>query len=349
MNSVFRISKTLLLAIAMTLTVDAAENNKVATASGFAMIDIDGAQFSMSDLQRTDSAGLFQARNALYEAERKAADEFINKYVLDREAKKENVSEDELLKRHAYNNIQEPSEEALHVYFDGIDTTEPYEAVRDKIRDTIRKRRMAKAKAAYVQLLRAHAKVTVRLAPPRAEVNANAPVRGASPAAVKFVEFADYECPYCQQIQPTVRRLEAEYKDRVAFAFKDLPLPMHQDAQKAAEATHCAEAQGKYWEYHDLLFATKQLAVADLKKHARSIGLNGEDFDKCLDSGAEAGRVKASLSEAQAIGLPGTPAFFVNGRFINGAVDYNTLRQVIEEELAANASAVARVRDGGGQ
>jgi protein-disulfide isomerase len=161
---------------------------------------------------------------------------------------------------------------------------------------------------------------------------------------VTVVEFADYECPYCQQIQPAIAKLQADYKDRIAFVYKDVPLPMHAHAQKAAEAAHCAGDQGKYWEYHDLLFASKQYDVAQLKEHARTLKLDGKAFDQCLDSGAQAERIKTTVAEAQSIGLPGTPGFFINGRFINGAVDYQILQQIIEEELRATSSSMAEAR-----
>jgi protein-disulfide isomerase len=345
MSPVFKCSKSLLIVAVLAGCLTASDNGKSTTPTGLAAIEIDGATFSVADLQRKSSGALFQARNALFEAERKAADEFINDYLLDREAKKENITVEQLLERRVYSTFKEPSEEALRVYYDGIDTTESFDAVRDKIRDVIRQRWMTKAKAAYVKSLRSKANVTLRLAPPRAQITAeNTPVRGAAAAAVTVVEFADYECPYCQQIEPAVAKLEAAYKGRIAFAYKDVPLPMHAHAQKAAEAAHCAGAQGKYWEYHDLLFATKQYDVAQLKEHARTLKLDGKAFDQCLDSGAQAERIKASVAEAQSIGLPGTPGFFVNGRFINGAVDYQILQQIIEEELRATSSSMAEAR-----
>jgi protein-disulfide isomerase len=344
MSLVFECSKLLIVAtLAGCLT--ASDNGKSSSPTGLAAIEIDGATFSLADLQRKGSGALFQARNALFEAERKAADEFINDYLLDREAKKEKITVEQLLERHAYSTFKEPSEEALRVYYDGLDTTESFDAVRDKIRDVIRQRRMTKAKTAYVKSLRSQANVTLRLAPPRAQFTAeNTPVRGSSAAAVTVVEFADYECPYCQQIQPAIAKLQADYKDRIAFVYKDVPLPMHAHAQKAAEAAHCAGDQGKYWEYHDLLFASKQYDVAQLKEHARTLKLDGKAFDQCLDSGAQAERIKTTVAEAQSIGLPGTPGFFINGRFINGAVDYQILQQIIEEELRATSSSMAEAR-----
>ena len=168
------------------------------------------------------------------------------------------------------------------------------------------------------------------------------PLRGLADAPVVVVEFADYECQYCQQIQPVLDKVLADYKGKVSFAFKDFPLPMHAHAQKAAEAAHCAQVQGKYWEFHDQLFTTRQFEISQLKANAQGLKLNVESFNKCLDSGEQADTVKKQFEESQALGLPGTPAFFVNGRLINpnGTVSYDTLRQLIEDELAASSQRV---------
>ena len=148
-----------------------------------------------------------------------------------------------------------------------------------------------------------------------------------------LVEYADYECPYCQEVQPVVEKVIAEYKGKVAFAFKDLPLPMHANAPKAAEAARCAETQGKFWEYHDLALAKKQLDPAKLKEYARDLKLDTAAFDQCLDSGARSELVASQLSEAQALGLNGTPSFFINGRATVGNLTVEQLREVIDEEL----------------
>jgi protein-disulfide isomerase len=195
---------------------------------------------------------------------------------------------------------------------------------------------LAKAKNTYLQSLRAQAPMIIRLAPPSAPISMkDVPVRGPSSAAITLLEFADYECPYCQQIQPILERIEKEYKGKLAFAYKDYPLPMHPNAQKAAEAAHCAGSQSKYWEYHDAMLANRQLDLMSLKKYARDVKLDTAAFDTCLDSGQQAGTVKTNLTEAQALGLSGTPTLFVNNRYISGDLTYERLRSLIVEELSA--------------
>src|SRR5262249_15792622 len=163
---------------------------------------------------------------------RKALDEAIDQYLLERQAQKENLTTTALLERHVNSKIaKDPSEEVLRVYYEGIDTNDPFDAVRDKIVEHLRQRRLAKAKSADIQPLRSQAKITIRLAPPRAQVTLkDTPIRGVQDARVLIVEYADYECPYCQQIQPALDRLEAEYKGKLGFVYKDVPLPMHPHA-----------------------------------------------------------------------------------------------------------------------
>jgi len=296
---------------------------------------VDGNKLTLADFERQHPAALFQARNSFYEAERKAIQEYIDEYLLERQAQKEKVSVAELQERHVNRKIApDPSEDALRVYYEGLNIEEPFEAVRDKIVEHLRQRRTAKAKAAYVQELRREAKVEVVLAPPRAKVSLeHTPVRGRADAPLTLVEYADYECPYCQQIQPALSKLEAEYKEKLAFAYKDVPLPMHPHAQKAAEAAHCAGAQNKYWEYHDLLLTSKNLDIAGLKAQARQLQLEGKAFDRCLDAGEQSEVVKAQVEEAQKFGIQGTPSFFLNGRFFSGNLTYEQLRRIVEEEL----------------
>ena len=297
--------------------------------------EIDGTRLTLAQFESKRPSALFQARNSFFDAEKKAVEEYIDDFLLERQAQKENLTVAQLLERHVNSTIaKDPDDAALRIYYEGVDTNEPFEVVRDKILEHLRQRRLAKAKTAYVVSLRTQAKITVEVAAPRIEISLkNTSVRGPAGAPLMLVEYADYECPYCQQVQPTLDRLEAEFKGKVAFAYKDLPLPMHPHAQKAAEATQCAGLQGKYWEYHDLLLKTKGLDVPQLKAAAGQLGLETAGFNKCLDSGERAEAVKATLDEAQKLGLQGTPSFFLNGRYFSGIMSYDQMRQMLEEEL----------------
>ena len=308
------------------------------------VLDVDGDKLTFGDVERKHYGAVFQANNAFYQAERKAIDDFIGDYVVERQAKREGLTVEKLLEKHAAELMpKDPSEEALRLYYEATQSPQPYEEMRKPILDHIREGRMNKAKAAYIASLRANAKVAVRLAAPRITVSLkNTPVRGDAKSPVTIVEYADYECPYCQQAQPTLDKIFSEYEGKVAFAYKDVPLPMHAHAQKAAEAALCAGAQGKYWEFHDVLFSEKKLDIPELKESATALKLDAKAFDTCLDSGAKADLVKASADEGHSLQLEGTPSFIINGRFFKGGMTYEQLKAVVEEELtAAQKKAVA--------
>ena len=296
---------------------------------------VGGKVFTHADLERLEAAKLLPARDQFYKAQREALDHLIDETVLEMQAQREKVTVQQLLEAHVISRVKDPTEDQLEVYYEGVQTDQPFAAVRDKILETIRQHRISKARKEYLDSLRNQANLEVLLASPSADVAlGNAPTRGVQNAPVLVIEFADYECPYCQKIAPDLKRLQADYAGKVLFAFKDFPLAMHKRAQKAAEATRCAGQQDKFWEYHDLLFEKGSgLEIAQLKDYARALHLNAETFDKCLDSGETAQVVKQDLEQAQKLGLTGTPSFFVNGHFFSGAASYSTIREIVDQQL----------------
>ena len=298
--------------------------------------EINGVKITRAELETQQASKLLQARYQSYVAEQKALDDLIDEHLLQMEAARQQVSVAQLEEREINSKAKEPSEEQLQLYYEDANTSQPYEAVRAKILEQVRQRRTAKARAAYLQQLRSHYDVVVRLAPPAAGVTAgDAPRLGSAQAPVQLIEFADFECPYCIKVQPSVQKLHQEFGDQLAIYFKDLPLPMHKHARPAAEAAQCAGVQGQYWPYHDLLFSGGSLELAQLKQYARQLQLDGERFDACLDHGEQAGTVQKELAEGQQLGLTGTPSFFINGHFLSGAVDYATLREMVVQQLGS--------------
>jgi protein-disulfide isomerase len=299
--------------------------------------EVGGVQVTMNELEQEESAKLLSAHYQYYQAETKALNELIDKKLLEQKAKSEHLTLDQLLERDIKPQVKDPTEDQMRVYYEGLETEQPYEAVREKILEKIRQLRFNKARSAYLTTLRAQTTVYITLAPPRADVDIkDAEMLGPKDATVTLVEFADYECPYCQKVAADVKRLQADLGDKVAFAYKDFPLPMHARAEKAAEASRCAGKQGKFWEFHDELFSSKELDLDQLKAQALSLKLDTAEFNKCLDSGEEAAAVDRDRKEGQRLGLSGTPSFFVNGHFMSGALDYSTLRQIVEQQLAAS-------------
>lgn len=326
----------LLLGSPLLFCAPAVAQNALSQDGDTVIAEINGTRLTLAQFEAKRPSALFQARNNYFEAEKKAILTYIDDFLLEQQAQKENLTVPELLDKHVNSSIaKDPDDAALRVYYEGLDTTEPFENVRDKIIEHIREGRRTKAKAAYIESLHSQATISFDVAPPRMAIPLkNASIRGSSDAPVVLIEYADYECPFCQQVQPVLDKLEADFKGRMAFVYKDMPLDaLHPHAEKAAEASRCAKMQDKYWEYHDLLFKTKGLEVPQLKAEAAQLGLDTTAFDKCLDSGEQAGAIKSVEDEAMQLGLQSTPAFFLNGRFFLGSLSYDQIRKLIEDEL----------------
>lgn len=211
---------------------------------------------------------------------------------------------------------------------------QPKEQVTGQIRQYLQQRGQFEAREKFFDSLEAKYKVEKKLEPLRAEVAATGPAKGPANAPITIVEFSDFQCPFCSRINPTLEQVRAKYGDKVRIVFRQFPLAMHPQAQKAAEASLCANEQGKFWELHDHMFQNQQqLAVENLKSKAAELGLNAESFNSCLDSGKFASQVAKDMEEGSAAGVSGTPALFINGRFINGAVPFEQIAEVIDDEL----------------
>jgi len=163
------------------------------------------------------------------------------------------------------------------------------------------------------------------------------PSLGQRDAPVTIVEFSDYQCPFCVRAESTVKQILDTHGSKVRFVYRDYPLSFHQYAQKAAEASECADEQGKFWEYHDLLFEKQNewsgIGISKFKEYAKQLGLDTQRFNRCLDEDEMAQEVKNDFQEGQSYGVSGTPAFFVNGQLISGAQPLEVFEQKIEELL----------------
>ena len=174
------------------------------------------------------------------------------------------------------------------------------------------------------------------LEPVRAKVETQGhPSKGPAAAPVTIVEFSDFECPYCSGLFPTLKRVEETYKDKIRIVYRQFPLNnLHPHAQKAAEASLCANDQNKFWQLHDAMFIDqKNLTVEDLKAKAAKLSLDSSAFATCLDSGKHANVVRDSVNEASKLGIDGTPAMFINGRYLGGNQPYDAIAKVIDDEL----------------
>lgn len=157
---------------------------------------------------------------------------------------------------------------------------------------------------------------------------------GPEDAKVQIVEFSDFQCPYCSRAAKTTEKIKEKYSDKVRFVFRNFPLSFHQHARLAAQAAMAAGAQGKFWEYHDLVFANQRaLERGDLEKYAAQLKLDMNSFKKALDDKSYDEAVAADLKLGEDVAVSGTPTMFVNGKRVANPTDFDMVSKDIEAAL----------------
>jgi protein-disulfide isomerase len=291
-------------------------------------------------LQPAANFGNLKLVQALYEARRAALDDIVGARLLDEEAKVRGVDRATLVDKEITSKVTPPADADITAWYQQNPARvqgSSLDQVREPIRNLLHEERTRDARRQYIDTLKAKTPVRISLQPPRQKIaSANRPVRGPSNSPVEIVEFADFQCPFCERAFPTVMQVLNTYGDRVHLVYRQFPLPNHPNARPAAEAAACAAEQGGFWPYHDRLFTNQsRLSDADLKEHAAQLGLDAKKFNACFDAKKYAKDVEDDIAVGTSAGINGTPAFYINGRELDGAQPFDAFKQVIDEELQA--------------
>jgi protein-disulfide isomerase len=296
-------------------------------------------RISQAELDKAVGHRLLTLKTQEYAIKRSILEELIQERLLIAEAKRLGMTKEALEQTEITAKAQPVTDEEVRVVYDSAKDRMgglPEAEARKRIAESMARRRVELRREAYVKELSAKSGVRVLRPAPRVEIDpgAGAPSRGPATAPVTIVEFSDYQCPYCARAYGTLNQVRAKYPTQVRIVFRDFPLPIHREAPKAAEAAHCAGDQSKFWEMHDVLFENpSDLTEPALLKHARTLKLDEAAFSQCLSSGKHAGKWQKDLEVGREYGVSGTPAFFINGRFVNGALPLEAFVEIIEEEL----------------
>ena len=283
-----------------------------------------------------------EAMQKVFEGRRAALDALVAEMLIAEAAKAKGMSA-EAYEKAEIDRRSKPVTEADVVSFYQANTSQMQGRTVDVMAPVIRQflqtqMRTSARQELVAELRKTGPAVRVLLDPPRRQVEIEPadPSIGSPSAPVTLVEFSDFQCPYCQRVAPTLKQVRATYGDKVRVVWKDFPLTqIDPQAFKAGEAAHCAADQGKYWEYHDRLFANQQtLQVDDLRAHAATLGLDPSKFDACLDSSKYGDRVRSGVAQGNRLGVNSTPTIYVNGRLVAGAQPYEVIAAVIDEELS---------------
>jgi protein-disulfide isomerase len=292
------------------------------------------------DLMSVAGPKLLELRDQQYKLKNDALTTVIRKKLIDMEAKRRGLTVEELLRQEVDSKVAEPSDdEAKGYYFAAKSgTTLPFEDVKPQIKQLLKNAEIQQAREKYGDSLRDKAQISILLQAPGVEVGYDAArVKGNADAPVTIVEFADFQCPYCRKSEATLKELLKKYGGRIKLAYRDFPLSeIHEHAELTAEASHCALAQGKFWEMHDAMFADgAKLDEPGLVKSALALGLDQNSFETCLKSGKYKSAVLQDVEAASQAGVNATPAFFINGESLNGARSEAEFAEIIDRQLAA--------------
>jgi protein-disulfide isomerase len=274
----------------------------------------------------------------LYELRATSLDNLVSKRLIDEAAAARGVDADTLLDEEASKRVTVTDAE-IEEFFEA-NTAQlgeaTLESLEPRIRQFLEQRQGAEAARAYVDELQQQAGVEILMVQPRVEVVAEGPSIGPVDAPVTIVEFSDYECPFCQRAEPVLEQVLEQYEGKVRFVYRHFPLEnIHPNAKPASVAAFCAGEQGKFWEYHALVFEAPDGLEADgLAKYAMALELDGESFEACLASDAAAASVQSDIQAGSSAGVTGTPAFFINGIPLKGAQPVSEFKRIIDEELA---------------
>jgi protein-disulfide isomerase len=280
----------------------------------------------------------------LYNARKEAIDQMVDDYVLQQAAAKEKLSVSDYLKREVGDKAAaEVTDATARKFYDdnkdkisALKDAGSYDKIKDRLMAALRQRASQQTHDELLARLYKQADVKVLLEPPRIEVATDGhPSLGPKNAPVTIVEFGDFQCPFCRGAEGSLKTVREKYGDRVRLVYVDFPLSFHNHAMQAASAARCAGEQGKFWQYHDALFADQsKLAPPDLKATAKKLGLDTAKFDACFEKGRYDDAIKSDLALGQKLDVNGTPTFLVDGRTLVGAQPPGKFAEIIDEELA---------------
>src|ERR1043166_2467772 len=242
------------------------------------------------DISNDIAGQMVRINNQIYATKKQAVDSAVAEYLINQEAQKRSITREELLKQEVTDKTPAVTDEEVQQIFDANKARlgdKKLEDVKPQIVQQLQANKQQQRQQAFIQELKKGATVKMFLKPPVLNVPLDgAPVRGAANAPVTIVEFSDFQCPYCARVQPDLVKVRDTYKDKVKIVYKDFPLSIHNNAEKAAEQHRRSLKQDKdkYWEYHDKLFANSTALTQDnLKKFAADLKFDTAKFNACLD------------------------------------------------------------------
>ena len=292
---------------------------------------VDGVTITADDLDAVIGSVTWPLDERLYQIRQQALDALIKQRLLEREAARRKISLQSLIDTEVTAKVIPVADQEI----DGKVKTASGQS-RDEIRKALTKEKVAAELTKFVASLERQSAVRVLLDAPQAPRSllepAQAPSKGPANAPVTIVEFTDFHCSHCREAEAVLKQVLASYPVRLVH--RDLPLEnVHPHAREAHEAARCAEVQGRFWPFRDLLFGGEPRSGEALKASVRSANLDPAAYDRCVAAGSSRAAIDADLADAKRLGVKTTPTFFVNGRELQGPATLAGFAAAIRNEL----------------
>lgn len=300
---------------------------------------VNGESITEADIETMGGPQIRWVLTELYNVRERMIERIIESHLMEEATAKKGLTKETFLKQYVQDQIL-ITDEAIRLYYEHPSHSEiksrPFEEIKSQIREQMYQLRHQDLHKQLVAQLWREAQIEWFIQPPRFSVDeGQGSSIGPPDAPVTIVEFTDFQCYFCGQIRPTITQVLNAYPGKIRYVMRDFPLPTHEDAMKAHEASHCAAEQGGYWRMSQTLFNNQQaMKSSDLEHYAQDIGLNVDTFRECLASGRHSQTVLNAKAVGEQLGLSGTPTFFINGRALPGMVSFEAFKQIIERELA---------------
>lgn len=311
-----------------------------------ALAEVNGKAVTSEEVEGALGAQLAQLEEQIYQLKRQRLESLIAERLLSLEAARRGVTTQALFATEVTAKAASVTPEDVEKFYQAnkaqiggvLDVN-----LRARITGFLQNQRLDARREEFLQTLRSQSRVIINLPTPQFRLMVStegAPFRGGTQAPVTIIEFSDFHCPFCSKVQTTLSQVLARYGDKVKLVYRHLPIDqLHPQARRAAEAAACANEQGKFWAYHDRLYASgADASLEKLKSLAQEAGLDVAGFESCLSGGKHQQAIQKEIEDAARIGLNATPSFLINGRFFSGAQPLEAFVRVIEEELGRAGS-----------
>ena len=306
------------------------------------LASVNGAEITLKQVDDSVAARIYPLQQQLYAIRKATLENLVTSKLLESEAAARGISIDELRRQLTAGEIivtRTQVEEAYTQNASFFASMSPDEA-RERLRLDLENQARMKHYRTGLEALRKKWAVKLSFPPPRFVTELDdgvSPAKGAAKPVVTIVEFSDFECPFCSQVQTTLKQVMENYAKDVRLVFKHLPSEGHRNSLPAARAAYCAAEQDRFWQFHDALFASRKLSPPVLEEIATDLGLGMAKFRACLNSEQSRNAVVKDIEAARLFRIDSTPSFIVNGKLVKGALSFAEFQKIIERELGQRA------------